>query len=181
MGWMNKNHFRLALPAAVLVIVLISCSLGFCRNLKHSDCYDADIPFTAVLQHQTDGDSFIVTTTNNSEQIAIRLWGIDAPEFDQPHSSASKKALEQLLTGKSIVIYPKYVDRFGRLVATAEIGNIVVNSVLIEYGHAWVHPYFCDEKICDRWYRLQKKAQLNQAGLWADIDPVEPWVWKMKK
>ncbi len=166
------------LPAAAL-IVLFFCDLCFGGSLKNSIGTYGDKRFSAVLHYIADGDSFVVK--KNGEQIAIRLWGVDAPEFDQPHSKASKKGLEQLLKDKEIEIVPKYIDRFGRLVAIAEAGNSVVNSALIGCGNVWVHPYYCKEAVCDQWYQLQKKAQRLRRGLWADADPVEPWVWKMKK
>lgn len=164
---------------AALIVILFSGELGSGGSLKNSVGPSADHSFTAVLHYISDGDSFVVE--KNDVQIPIRLWGVDAPEFDQPHSKASKKGLEQLLTGKDIEIVPKYVDRFGRLVAIAEAGNSVVNSALIRCGYVWVHPYYCNEAVCDQWYQLQKKAQKRKRGLWADGEPVEPWVWKMKK
>ena len=164
---------------AALLAVLFHGNQSSGSSLKSRVNPYGDKRFIAVVHYIADGDSFVVK--KNDVYIAIRLWGVDAPEFDQPHAKDSKKGLEQLLSGNDIEIVPKYVDRFGRLVAIAEVGERVVNSTLIECGYVWVHPYFCREAVCDQWQQLQKKAQRSKKGLWADADPVEPWVWKMKK
>ena len=165
---------------AVLIVLLFVSKQSSGGGLKSRVNPYGDKRFSAALHYVADGDSFVVKNENDVH-IAIRLWDVDAPEFDQPHAKDSKRGLERLLRGKDIEIVPKYVDRFGRLVAVAEAGNSVVNSALITGGYVWVHPYFCREAVCDQWYHLQKKAQKRKRGLWADGDPVEPWVWKMKK
>jgi micrococcal nuclease len=167
----------------VLFFVFFTVILFYC---DHADSYGAEARevlsgqrFTALLHYVADGDSFVVKTS--AKEVAIRLWGIDAPEFDQAHAKASKRWLHQVLSGKNITIFPKYFDRFGRLVAIARVGNVLVNSSSVANGCAWVHRYYCDEMICDHWYELEEKARRTRAGLWADDDPLEPWVWKTKK
>ena len=173
-----KYTVSVVLTVALLMLLSFG-NQGSGGSLKNSVSAYGGKRFIAELHYVADGDSFVVK--KNDVHIAIRLWGVDAPEFDQPHAKDSKKGLEQLLRGTDIKIVPKYVDRFGRLVAIAEAGNSVVNSALIDGGYVWVHPYYCREAVCDQWYQLQKKAQSRKRGLWADVDPVEPWVWKMKK
>ncbi len=174
-----KFHRVRVLLAAALIVILFSGGQSLGESRKNGMGSYGGKRFTAVVHYIADGDSFVVN--NNGVQISIRLWGVDAPEFDQPHSKASKKGLEQLLSGNDIEIVPKYVDRFGRLVAIVEAGDIVVNSALIGRGNAWVHPYYCTEAACDQWYQLQEETRRLKRGLWADVDPIEPWVWKMKK
>ncbi len=138
-----------------------------------------NVSFYGVLHYLSDGDSFVVK--NNNTNVTIRLWGIDAPEYDQPHSKASKDALEQLLSKKRLRIIPKDIDKYGRTVAIVEVENIIVNSMLVAKGNAWVHTYYCLEPVCDLWYELEEKARSAKSGLWSGGKAIEPWVWKMKK
>lgn len=138
-----------------------------------------NVSFYGVLHYLSDGDSFVVKKNNTN--VTIRLWGIDAPEYDQPHSRASKDALERLLSKKRLRIIPKDVDKYGRTVAIVEVENIIVNSNMVANGNAWVHPYYCLEPVCDLWYGQEDKARSANIGLWSGDTVIEPWVWKMKK
>ncbi|MEE4165611.1 MAG: thermonuclease family protein [Desulfocapsaceae bacterium] len=176
-------YSRKNIAVRMLFVLFFSVILFYCDRAG-SDAAEgrgalSSKSFTATLHYVADGDSFVVKT--RGKEVAIRLWGIDAPEFDQPYSNASKNWLEQVLSGNIITIFPKYLDRYGRLVAVAEAGNVLVNSSSVAHGCAWVHRYYCKEMICEHWYELEEKARRTRAGLWADDAPLEPWVWKTKK
>lgn len=59
-----------------------------------------------------DGDTF----TLSGESRRIRVWGLDAPEWDQPGGSAATATLRSLISGKTLHCAIRDVDRYGRLV-----------------------------------------------------------------
>ena len=136
-------------------------------------------PITVDVRYVIDGDSLVVT--KNGEEMEVRLWGIDAPEYDQPHSDSSREALKHLVGGRSGVLYSKYRDRYGRFVALLLIGNLNVNEEMVRGGHSWVYDRYCDEQVCERWKRLQAEAQNHKRGLWRTSEPIAPWQWKARR
>ncbi len=162
--------------AALIHLQLVECTYAR-SNLPPAVSELAS--FSALLDYVADGDSFVVR--KNGSKLSIRLWGIDAPEFDQPYSQASKNTLKRLLSGEYMQVIPKDIDKYGRIVAVVNIGNLSVNSALVASGSAWVHAYYCKEPICAYWYELEEKARNDKSGLWRGDNVIEPWVWKMKK
>ena len=176
---MNCLKHRLPLTTiglTALIVVALNEPI-FAKSISSADVSELK-DFFAVLHYVADGDSFVVRNTRS--KLSIRLWGIDAPEYNQPHSQASKEDLQRLLSNKNLRIIPKDIDKYGRIVAVVKVGNISVNSTLVANGSAWVHDYYCKEPVCLRWYELEKRARNNKSGLWRENNPIEPWVWKSK-
>lgn len=179
---MLRNFVRHRLPITTIglaALIVLALNEPLCAKSRPSADVSELKEFFAVLHYVADGDSFVVR--NNRTKLSIRLWGIDAPEFDQPHSQASKDALQRLLSNKNLRIIPKDIDKYGRIVAVVKVENISVNRVLVANGSAWVHDYYCKEPVCLRWYVLEEKARNNKSGLWKESNTIEPWVWKSKK
>jgi len=59
-----------------------------------------------------DGDTF----TLSGESRRIRVWGLDAPEWDQRGGSTATATLRSLISGKTLRCAIRDVDRYGRLV-----------------------------------------------------------------
>lgn len=179
MLWNCLKYKRTVGIIGLMLLVLFLLIETVCSESKSSLNTAENKSFYGVLHYLSDGDSFVVKRNNTN--VTIRLWGIDAPEYDQPHSKSSKEALEQLLSKKRLRIIPKDIDKYGRTVAIVEVDNIIVNSMLVAKGNAWVHTYYCIEPVCDLWYELEEKARSEKSGLWSGGKAIEPWVWKMKK
>lgn len=126
-----------------------------------------------------DGDSIMVK--KDSRDIEVRLFGIDAPEYDQPGSKAARRHLAALVDGKELLLEVMDHDIYGRTVALASIGAMSVNEELIRAGQAWVHPRYCRLRVCARWLDHQRQAAARKAGLWRQQRPVPPWRWKAQK
>ncbi len=131
------------------------------------------------VNHVIDGDSLVVI--ENGRKLEIRLWGIDAPEYDQPNSRESKSALVQMVRDRTGQLYMKYKDRYGRYVAVLEIDGLNVNQELVRGGHVWVYDRYCTEKICEHWRLLQEDARSKDSGLWGGNNPEPPWQWKARR
>ena len=136
-------------------------------------------PMSVVVDYVVDGDSLVVK--RDGKAMEIRLWGIDAPEYDQPYSGLSKKALKKLTVGQAGTLYVKYRDRYDRYVAVLVIDELNINQELVRSGHSWLYGRYCREPICTRWELMQAEAKANRQGLWAGDDPVPPWQWKARR
>lgn len=59
-----------------------------------------------------DGDTFWISTAD----VRIRVWGLDAPETDQPGGSAATATLSRLISDQTLTCRQRDNDRYGRLV-----------------------------------------------------------------
>jgi micrococcal nuclease len=60
-----------------------------------------------------DGDTF----TLSGQSRRIRIWGLDAPEWNHQGGSAATSTLRALIAGKRLHCVIMDIDRYGRLVA----------------------------------------------------------------
>ncbi len=167
----NSRLLRMKCIAAVMSILII---LG----LSLPDPNFASDNFQAKVIKIIDGDSLVVRYQGKA--IEVRMWGIDAPEWQQPYSQKAKEFTRRRLTNRWVTIEPKDRDDYKRLVAVVWLGKESINEEMIERGLAWVHIYYCKESICNSWKDVEKKALNERVGLWAGTNPVPPWVWKRK-
>ncbi|MBB5346627.1 thermonuclease family protein [Desulfoprunum benzoelyticum] len=131
---------------------------------------------SAVISRVVDGDSLKVRQHNRSFQ--IRLWGIDTPEHGQRYAAEARSQCRRIVAGKKIVLQPKYLDKYNRVVALVWVDGMLLNEELVRRGAAWVYDRYCDEEVCQTWNDLEQEARVRRIGLWRDDSPVAPWEWK---
>jgi len=68
--------------------------------------------FQGKIVSIADGDT--VTVLRGTEQVKVRLDGIDAPEKNQSFGTRSRDALAGLVSGKTVTVQSKGTDRYGR-------------------------------------------------------------------
>ena len=76
----------------------------------------------------SDGYTFTGLDSQN-RQVKVRLHGIDAPEKAQAFGNVARKALGDLIEGKTVEVQQVDKDRYGRVVANVHIGGTHVNRV----------------------------------------------------
>jgi len=136
-------------------------------------------PFQAIVLRISDGGSILVRAGN--QKIKIRLYGIDAPELNQPGGAEAKEALRHLLW-ETVTITKMGTDRYKRTVAVVDYMGKCINLILVEQGHAWFDSQHCKAAwICGQFKMVEAKAKADGIGLWADNEPVPPWEWRRKK
>jgi micrococcal nuclease len=121
-----------------------------------------------------DGDS-ITCLNDDKRQLKVRLDAIDAPELGQPFGQASKKALSDMVFGKTVTVIEKKKDRWGRTVAHVLVEGKDTNLMMLEQGMAWHYTEYSNNK---RLQKAEDHARSVRNGLWADRDPVPPWDWR---
>jgi len=131
--------------------------------------------FQAKVIHIADGDTITVLNAAN-EQIKIRLNGIDCPEQAQAYGNKAKQFTKNLVGGQTVTIKAYDQDRYGRT-----IGDVILedgrnlSQELVKAGYAWwFFKYSDDEQLGI----LEVKAKIAKVGLWADKNPIPPWIFR---
>lgn len=133
---------------------------------------DAKLVGQVVSVH--DGDTITVLDETNT-QIKVRLDAIDAPELGQPFGQAAKRALSEMVFGKSVTVIEKKKDRWGRTIGHVLVDGRDTNLLMLEAGMAWHYPEYSKNT---RLQRTEDDARVAKRGLWADREPVAPWEWR---
>jgi endonuclease YncB( thermonuclease family) len=120
-----------------------------------------------------DGDTIVLSTSHG--RLRVRLFGIDAPEADQPFGPESREALADLVLGRQVDVEVVGGDPFGRVVGVVTRGETDVNAAMVRNGWAW-HAARYDRRRPLR--DAQRAARAGNRGLWADVRPVPPWAWR---
>ena len=133
---------------------------------------------TGVINHFTDGDSFIIHGRK------VRLWGIDAPEYYQNCIDA---AGQEYQCGKQArqffenlaVSHPVSCDimpaakRERRIVAKCFLDGSDLAGEIVKAGHAIDYTYFSDG-----FYKSEESAAKSaQKGIWKGTF-TEPYQWR---
>lgn len=136
-------------------------------------------PFVAKVTKVIDGDSLKVR--KGKKNYELRLYGIDAPEYDQPFAGKAKKFVKKKISGKKVQVIPIERDKYKRLVAIVVLGDETINYELLRHGLAWYYPKYCKKRICSSWKKESKAAKKKKKNIWSDPSPVSPWKWKYYK
>ena len=121
-----------------------------------------------------DGDTVTCLDTAGKPQ-KIRLRGIDAPEFDQPHGRDARQALAFKLGGGSVRVDGAARDQHGRLLGTLWLDDRDLNRELVAEGHAWVFGGFAPDPDL---LAAEAEARKARRGLWASPHPLAPQQWR---
>ncbi len=173
-GWRKILWCR---PWPLGLLFLVSCIFlvsGYELCLANTNGYNE--VFSAHVVKVIDGDTLEVRY--QGRQLRVRLFGIDAPEWQQEFSHQAKEFARQRVEGQRVELQSKAWDKYGRLVALVHVGGDSLNEELLREGLAWVHIYYCKEPICRKWRQLEKEARMARRGLWKNDNPVPPWKWK---
>lgn len=174
--WCCKTlWFRPWSPGLLFLLLSCVCLLSeYELCLANTDGYNE--VFSADVAKVIDGDTLEVRY--QGRKLRVRLFGIDAPEWQQEFSHQAKTFTRQRVLGQRVELRSKAWDKYGRLVAVVHVGGDSLNEELLREGLAWVHIYYCKEPICRKWRQLEQEARIARRGLWENETPVPPWKWK---
>lgn len=121
-----------------------------------------------------DGNTFELITEEN-ESYEIILYGIDCPEIGQPFSEDAKLQLEKLILKKTLVVTIQGKNRYGTRLGIFLIKNKVdPRNILLENGLAWT----AERNAVHELEQLRIKARASKIGIWAEEEPVAPWIYR---
>jgi endonuclease YncB( thermonuclease family) len=127
--------------------------------------------FDAIVTYCHDGD-----TCTLSDGTRVRLHAIDAPELDQPYGEQARLLINSLVAGHHVDVRPTGDFSYRRMVADLVLpGKFNVGAVLVTRGYAWVEARWNTDPYMPA---RQSIAQQTHVGLWADANPIPPWVWR---
>lgn len=100
--------FRLTQIIALSLLLVACVDDGQVPGDKTEDSYDLSAPVARVI----DGDTFVLSGVSPR----IRVWGLDAPEWNHPGGSAATAAMRGLVSGNTLSCRVRDMDRYGRYV-----------------------------------------------------------------
>jgi micrococcal nuclease len=122
-----------------------------------------------------DGDTLVAEGTNG--EIKVRLMGIDAPESDQPFGPEAADLITTLIGNQTLHIRGKDLDRYGRILAHVDAGEMWLNLEMVRRGGAWVYQGKKDRYAVDL-EAAQSLAKSARSGLWSAANPIYPGDWR---
>jgi micrococcal nuclease len=122
-----------------------------------------------------DGDTIEVLHNRTTER--VRLAGIDCPEKKQAFGQRAKQATSTLSFGQQVTVDRIGKDRYGRTLGAVELmdGTNLNYALVHQCWCWWYRKYAPDYAILQA---LEAEARGAKKGLWADSNPVPPWVWR---
>lgn len=136
--------------------------------------------WTGKVVGVVDGDSVKIFRPGQGE-VETRLYGIDAPEYNQAFGRAAKKHLASLLSRQQIKVETLDQDGYGRPVVIIWKDGLNANEKLVRDGYAWVYRRYCKKPFCREWLMLESNARKEKLGLWQQVQPAPPWEFRHKK
>lgn len=145
-------------------VFLFSCSL-----------YAAE--FQGKVIRVLDGDT--IEVLQEKKPVRVRLLNIDAPEKKQAYGSWSTNQLKDLVAGQPVTVTYTQKDRYGRVLGRVVTTNgTEANRYMVQSGAAWVYERYNTDNSLPA---VQRVAQEQKHGLWAESHPVPPWEWRHNK
>jgi len=145
---------------------------GLCNAAQYQE-FDTTGRF--IQNH--DGDTFRIQTADR-DILIVRFAGSDTPETAQAYWKAARRELRTLLEKKQIRI-ACYKKNRERDVCGVFSGDVDVGLEMVRRGYAWYAYQFAHEQTQnerEEYRSAENDAKTMRLGLWADPDPMPPWV-----
>ena len=135
--------------------------------------------FQATCVRIVDGDTIDIVPHSTNKLIRVRLWGIDAPESNQPFGSHATQNLAQKILGEEVAISIVSSDMYGRLIGNVYCNGVYINQAMISDGCAWHYEKYAPGAT--DFEKAQRDAKINNLGLWNNPVPTPPWIYRRTK
>jgi micrococcal nuclease len=134
-----------------------------------------DQVWTGWVSWVADGDTLLVLPDQAHEPVKLRIDGIDAPERCQSGGDASRDAMIELVHRKTIQVFPRGTDSYGRVLGRVEIEGRDVAALMVNTGMAWAYRF---RETSGPYAALEKQARKQKKGLFAEPQPMTPRVFR---
>ena len=128
------------------------------------------------VEDVSDGDT--IKVKSKDKIYVIRLYGIDAPEVNQPYGNKITKFLKDKLESKQVTINYSSKDRYGRIIGKVYYDGIYINELLIKIGGAWHYKQYSNDVNLNN---AEQSAKKNRLGIWDQELVIPPWEWRKGK
>lgn len=139
----------------------------------------AQAPLKGRVLSVSDGDT--ITVQAGARAFKVRLSGIDAPEKGQPYGQVARENLARLLRDQDVEVRTSKRDRYGRSVGVVTVNGRDAGLAQIESGLAWHYTAYAREQSPEnrsRYAAAEAQAREAHRGLWRELTPTPPWVWR---
>ena len=134
--------------------------------------------FTGTVTRVVDGDTVVVLAPSTRdrfpitvpgkppiiESIIVRLAEIDAPEMKTAYGPRAKKALSDLVLGKTVVVTWKRRGRYRRIIGQVYVDGEWVNLSMVAQGWAWQFRRYSRSRELGI---AESEARRAARGVWA--------------
>jgi endonuclease YncB( thermonuclease family) len=122
-----------------------------------------------------DGDTFEVRRPDG-QTLTVRLFGVDAPESDQPFGAEATQAAQRYVGGARVRLTVRETGAYGRTIGRLHIQGRSLAQLLVRDGLAWHSDRYAPNETTLA--RLERRARNANRGLWSQRGPVPPWDWR---
>lgn len=125
-----------------------------------------------------DGDTVRVRPVDiGGRPVAVRLYGIDAPEICQSGGPEARDTLKRQLTGQRVLVHGQAHDRYRRLLARIEWRGEDPAASLVASGWAWAYQFRAGQ---GPYAAQQQQAETRRLGLFAAGRPEAPAAFRKR-
>ena len=140
----------------ILIFVLMVFSFWLVWSANNPSLDNEEVFVVRVI----DGDTIIT-----SENLKIRLRGINTPERKMFKYDSAKEFLKKLILNKTIKLQSFGKDKYGREIGYLFLDKENINNLILKKGFAHLYYYDKDEDY-ETLQLSEKNARLNELGIW---------------
>ncbi len=140
--WKRRGFLPLIVMMIAIAIAPLILNQFLFQDVGSIPLSEVGAPYQLVPGSIYDGDTLRVT--DGSQEVKVRLCGVDAPERDMPMGVEARDHLRKIVAqgDETIVVVPIETDRYGRLVAELfvpieEDWELPVNAQMVANGMAY--------------------------------------------
>lgn len=134
------------------------------------------VPFRLFgrVSNWPSGDTLELATEDGLH--AVRILGIDSPEFGQEMYSEARSHLMKTVRGEIVTAEVLSIDPVQLCTGTIRVAGRDLGLQMLEAGMAW---HTREEGIDNAAYAAAlRNARLKKLGIWEDDKAVPPWQWR---
>lgn len=131
------------------------------------------------VERVVDGDTLRVVQPDGSA-LTLRLLGVDAPESGQAGGAEAREFVADRVCAAEVNWRGHGTDRYGRTVASVEVGGEDLGVLLVRNGLAWRVKRYLEAAPADlreAYESAWQAARAERIGLWSG-EPQPPWEWR---
>lgn len=115
-----------------------------------------------------------------SVQVLVQLFGVDAPEEDQPFGVAAWGFTKRLASGQLVNVEVRAKQGLDRVKGVVRLPNgRQLNREVLQSGMGW---WLKEEAPNEAGLSLaESAARQGRVGLWSQEKPLPPWEWRRLK
>ena len=164
--------------------MVIKLFLAFLTGISVSLFFDSAFSQEEVAGRAKviSGDTLSIKNIEDGKQFTFRLWGIDAPELDQPCEKKNGQSVEcGVLARNAVRAIIKRSERVcgdfekdseNQITALCYMGDKILNGAIVRAG--WALAY---KQESTDFLDVEKQARLNDKGVW-EYNFIPPWTWR---